>query len=457
MNITHKKITILFLVSMLFISLTSSLSAESPNEKKIQITEIKTLIDGNTKRKFLLEEINLFEGMEFDTYETFIVYLDEIRQDLINMRVFEIAEYAVEEKSSNEETRTFSVTLTVKDTWNIYPIPYPKYDSNTGFRLGLKFFYYNAFGTLMDFQLFTGLNIEKNNAKDYWEVSHWNISPELSSINIWNQDFSLSLSQSFSTIKKYETGVLQQEYTIHNSSISIGTRLYLPLDFYYTMSPRLIFSYRRQQLERDNNGDPLITDDDYEFANISWIHSIGFDNLDWRGNFREGFSANISNSLTGSYSLNNDVSFSLGLGTNVKAFWIINKFLNLSGQINGVYSYNSEMTGLGSYLRGVRDAFMYGYLGAFMSVDLNISVIDWDGVGEIQIRPFFEMGIVGKENSSFDLLNDFAYTTGADFVLYLDKLNSIQARATFGVDLSNTYKWNDWNKYEIDITSSLSY
>jgi hypothetical protein len=250
---------------------------------------------------------------------------------------------------------------------------------------------------------------------------------------------------------------LQQEYTIHNSSISIGTRLYLPLDFYYTMSPRLIFSYRRQQLERDNNGDPLITDDDYEFANISWIHSIGFDNLDWRGNFREGFSANISNSLTGSYSLNNDVSFSLGLGTNVKAFWIINKFLNLSGQINGVYSYNSEMTGLGSYLRGVRDAFMYGYLGAFMSVDLNISVIDRDGVGENQIRPFFEMGIVGKENSSFDLLNDFAYTTGADFVLYLDKLNSIQARATFGVDLSNTYKWNDWNKYEIDITSSLSY
>jgi hypothetical protein len=119
MNITHKKITILFLVSMLFISLTSSLSAESPNEKKIQITEIKTLIDGNTKRKFLLEEINLFEGMEFDTYETFIVYLDEIRQDLINMRVFEIAEYAVEEKSSNEDIRTFSVTLTVKDTWNI--------------------------------------------------------------------------------------------------------------------------------------------------------------------------------------------------------------------------------------------------------------------------------------------------------------------------------------------------
>jgi len=458
MKNTHKRIYLTTLISLLFTVATVNLTAESINKKAV-ITKIETEIDGTTKQKYLLEEIDLYEGKEFTDYDSLIEYLDDSTQNLINMRVFELAEYELDKTGTNSIRDEYTVTIRVRDTWNIYPIPYPKYDSNTGLRLGLKFFYFNAFGSLMDFQLFTGMNLDKNHAKDEWEVSHWNVSPSLSGVNIWGKDFSFSLNQSFTTVRKYDSGDLQQEFTVHNSSFNLGTRFYLPLDFYYSVKTGFGFNYGIKELSIDNDGNPLPQfgkDIDYEFANLSLSHEIGYDCLDWIGNFREGFSVHFSNSLTASYDLEDDVTFKAGLGAGAKYFWILNKHFNLSTQINGLYSYNHEMTGMAAYLRGVRDDFMHGYLGAFLSVDMNISVIDWDGVGEIQVRPYFEIGAVGKRNKAFNLENDLAYTTGADFVLYLDKLNSMQARATIGVDLSNP-DWSDSDKYELEITSSVSY
>lgn len=443
-------------ISLLLSTITITLTAE-PLEKKAVITSIETEIDGTTKRKYLIREIALFEGKEFPGYDSLVEYMEERTQDLINMRVFEMAEYELVETGSDDQKTEYTIILRVRDTWNIYPIPYPKYSSNTGFRLGLKFFYFNAFGTLMDFQLFTGMNLDKNTAKDKWEISDWNVTPSLEGIKLWDQDFNVSLNQSFSTIKKYDSGILQQEFTVHTTSAAIGTRLYLPLDFYYSMKPSLSFNYGIQELKFDNDGlllPQFNTAIDYEFSNFTFTHALGYDCLDWIGNFREGFSVFISNTLTASYNLEEDVTFKSGITTGANVFWIINKHLNFSSQINGAFSHNYVMTGMGSYLRGVVDDYMYGYLGLFMSIDLNISVFDWDGVGEIQIRPFFEIGVIDKRNTAFDLEDDFAYTTGADFVLYLDKLNSMQARATIGFDLSNP----DWSsRYEIDITSSVSY
>jgi hypothetical protein len=376
------------------------------------------------------------------------------------MRVFEQAEYTLDQTGTNENSNEYTVELTVRDTWNIYPIPYPKYDSNSGFRLGMKFYYFNALGTLTDFTLFSNMDISYSDEKGEWEIPDWTIYPGLSGINIWGQDFSLQLGQYYSTTQKYDSGELQQEYSLHNTSMSLGTTLYMPYDFYYSMSPTVAFSYGLSELEKDKNGDTLPEygeEIDYSPVSFSWNHSIGYSGIDWIGNFREGFSVSLSNSLAvGSVVDSTDtLGFSAGFGLGGKAFWIINKHLNLSTKVSTILS-SKEQTGLGDNLRGVIDDYMYGYMGAFASIDLNISVIDWDGVGEIQVRPFFEMGIVDKEDEAFDLDNDFAYTTGADFVLYLDKMNSMQARATLGMDLSN-YAWSDWDKYEITITSALSY
>jgi len=99
---------------------------------------------------------------------------------------------------------------------------------------------------------------------------------------------------------------------------------------------------------------------------------------------------------------------------------------------------------------------MKGYLGAAMSLDMTISLINLDGLFEIQARPFFDIGIVANRDLDFNKENDLAYTTGLDGILYIDRWRSFVLRGTLGIDLSH-FNWNDFNKYEIEMTAGLSY
>lgn len=431
---------------------------------KVVISEIQTEINGKTKEKFLLGEIGIHKGMEFKTTEDLETFLADAKQDLINMRVFEEVDFNATELSISGDTVQYKVFIKVKDTFTFYPIPYPKYNSNTGGRLGLKIYYYNAFGTLTDWLLFTNMDINK----DYfgnWDIPNWHITPAVEGINIWGQDFRAEYSHKFRTVS---TPLKIDSY--HNDSISIGTKIYLPLDFYYTMDPRLGVSYGLDGYTIDPNteiataypGSLTIQDNpDIDILEFSWNHAIGYDTIDWIGNFRDGFAASISNSLILSSDLNPDmpVNFSSTISGDIKYFWRISRHFNFSTWALASVSFNREMQGLGENLRGVRDDLLFGDKALFWSVDMNISVIDWDGVGEAQLRPFFNIGYARNDINdqlAGDERNMLAYGTGADFVLYLDKLNALQARATLGIDLSN-YDWSDGEKYEIDITTSLSY
>ena len=181
---------------------------------------------------------------------------------------------------------------------------------------------------------------------------------------------------------------------------------------------------------------------------------MGYSKVDWIDNLRNGFFANISNRLTASYDLDRTPSFSTSVSSNVAFFYRINHILNLSGRFKG--SWSNQEIDITNNLRGVKSGYMNGYLGTALSVDMTISVINWDGVLEIQARPFFDIGIVDIRDEAFDLENDFAYTTGLDGILYLDKWKSFVIRGTFGIDLSH-YDWNELDKYEIEMTAGLSY
>ena len=124
MNMTQKKYKLLTMILLIFIALTVNLTAQSTENKAI-ITKIKTVIDGTTIRKFLLEEIQIFEGKEFDNLEALEDFMEESTQDLINMRVFEMAEYTLENTGDDGDFTQYTVTLLIRDTWNIYPIPTP--------------------------------------------------------------------------------------------------------------------------------------------------------------------------------------------------------------------------------------------------------------------------------------------------------------------------------------------
>lgn len=430
-------------------------ASEAGNSNAVIVGKIETEIDGSTRRNALLKEINLSEGMEFESLGKLHLYMDNAVQSLINMRVFDKVNYTLEEMDGNK----YKLILKVKDSITFYPVPYPKYSSNYKWRLGLKFYYYNAFGTMTDWFLFSNMNISDLYDGE-WSIKGWHITPSVEGLNFFNKEFRAEYSHKY-LVKPYEDASGDNKFVnfYHNDSISLGTKFHLPKDFYYSMDPRLEFSYNlKNYLRNDDSSMTLLSEDPSENEYVdtfqfSWNHIIGYDTIDWIGTFRNGFSASLANSiyLSSDFVPNESVNFSTDFILEAKYFWRISNRFNLSTIGTGLLSFNRTMTELGSYMRGIADEELTGDKAFFWSIDMNMNVIDWDGVGEAHFQPFFNLGFVGK-----DSVGKVVYTTGVDFILFLDKLKAIQARGTLAVNLGE-YDWADSEKYEIDIDMSLSY
>lgn len=449
MNKTQARCSFFIMILMIFIISTANISAQT-TEKKVVISGITTEIEGSTKRRYLLDKINLYEGKEFTDYSELVAYMENATQDLINMRVFENVDYLIEEDfDSDLSAESYKLAILIKDANNTFFVPLAGYGSSNGFKVALKSNFYNIFGSLINFRVSSSLNFNENEALGRWDIPTWNITPSITGINLLGLDFSLSLTQKFDTIKKPAfDGTIQYHYTYHSTSLALKSAVDLSHDFTYTFGPSIRFKYGLKKIV--DSTEAILPD----FANLTWSHKIGYSKINWIENLRDGFAANISNSLTASYDIDRTASFSTTIGAGLTYLWRINKVFNLSGRLNGSWS-NKEID-LGGYIRGVRSGSLKGDLGAAMNIDMTISAINLDGLFEFQARPFFDIGIVENLSEPFSSFDDLAYTAGLDGILYIDRWKSFLLRGTFGIDLSH-FEWDEFKKYEIEMTASLSY
>lgn len=407
-------------------------------------------IDGQTRESALIREMDLKEGDEFEDLASLEKAVARQEQDLINLRVFNDVSLTLSEGVRDGETTVYSVMVKAEDSWTIYPIPYPKYSSDDGFRLGLKTYYDNAFGTLND--LYLGLNITFRDDEyyDQWKVTQWTFNPQYNGVKIGPLTYDFSFMQEYAIDEKKEDGVLLERYNFHSSSVSVATRINFGQEnkFYYRIQPSIGANYAYSGLGYEGNEEPLF---------LGFNHSTGYSKVDWMGNFRQGFSTSAGNTLRYVRNPVKADEFKTSIDGNVNYYRILHPRLNYTTRLYGVMSLNDELTGLGSNLRGVEGSTMYGRGGLFYSNDLNIAVIKWEDVGEAQFQPFFDIGFARKEGTELDWGEDLRYSTGADFILFLDKLKGLHARASIGVDLSSDLPFSDLGKYGIEITSSLAY
>ncbi len=442
-----KRIKLAVLIITIIAGAISALSAEELHIiKRFDIT-----IEGATKEKALIREMKISEGQEFPSYEELETAVLNQEQDLINTRVFNPGgvKFTILEMSSEEEVHFYTVSIYLEDTWTILPIPYPKYETGVGFRVGMKLFYDNALGSLNNFYLGMNLDLQWDTEKQGFTPGSWTFNPQLNSVRIGDKEYDFGFMQQYTETQKAEAdGTVVEEHNYYNSDFSVSTKYDLGNNYFYRISPSIGFNYGDSGFNYEK-----------EPYYLSFSHSGGYSDVDWLKNFREGYSLTAGNSIsyifTPDSEENSAMKFSItGEG---KYYKILHKRLNYTSRLYGVFSFNDELTGLDENLRGPTNSTMYGVSGLFMSHDLTIGVIQWEGVGEAQFQPFFDMGLTKRENISFDPKQDFRYGTGADFILYLDKLNSLHARGTLAVDLSNDLPFSDFDKYEIIITSSLSY
>lgn len=401
-------------------------------EEKYVIDEIQYNIQGPTRPYFLERKLGIKKGVTFNTLEEVEAYRADIEQELHNLRLYEDLSVTTEIKD-----KSILLTINLDEAWGIIPIPYPKADTNDGPRIALKLFWNNSLGTFVNSFFQAGFNFMTDSDGNF-EITKWDLTSRLSDILIANKYYSLSLSQKLETEARND-----EKWDFYSTEVSVGRTFYPLKDFGYSPKLALKVNYLYDDVKESISYDEI----PQKPLQLSYKHGFGKKNVNWIGNFRDGYNYKIGNDL---YLFFNDeetkpaTSFDIS-GSYFKTFG--NLPVSLAIKASAIHSINDELLGLGSNLRGIADADMYGETGAFFNSNAFFRVIKLERIAEAIFAPSFDIGITDK--SGLD------YGVGADFILYVDKLKSLVARGTIAFDPRETFDPLDYKNYEIIITSSL--
>lgn len=185
---------------MLFFSSLSLIAAEDFKDLYHIIAYYSFDIKGSSREKIIREMIVPPQGdMPFSSEEELVRALEYKRNVLNNLRLFEEVSYTYEAVHADATAIRYRVKFFIDDAFTFFAIPYPKYDSNYGFRFGLKAYDKNLFGT------FANLYFVMNSTQidNSWEDYEWFSEIEIK--NIIAGDSRITLDAEFEAIQEGPT------------------------------------------------------------------------------------------------------------------------------------------------------------------------------------------------------------------------------------------------------------
>ena len=398
---------------------------------RLRIDSVEYHITGRTREFALAAYAGIAAGTEFADAAALEKYIHEKTQNLLNNRVFSDAR--IEYTPAEETDGVIPVQLDVftTDTFNFIVLPYPKYNSNTGFLFRLRIFDNNTLGTMSLLKGDIGYTYTRDSPVDEYKHSmllaldtnipfialgqRWNAliyskttwSPGYErpitsnnvlgiSINIPVKKavFTAGFNEGVAVIAKNETldvdwidtifvpdTVLRAEDYLTSKTGAILDGWYLSSEPYISWNvPFGVKIFGGADIIYDVNvsgkmkyipGSAISTAN--EGAEIKLNHRVGFNGINWLANFRNGNLAYIQNDNTFNVMHKN-------LNTAVSAVYIhhfkITDFFGISGRFrykqwlrtDDDYVYQSQAEA-GSVLRGVRDKSILANIAFSVNLD----------------------------------------------------------------------------------------
>ncbi|MCK5737495.1 MAG: hypothetical protein KAH21_13505 [Spirochaetaceae bacterium] len=384
-------------------------------DEAVMISKIFTEIDGKTRRNALLNELRIYEGKEFNSFEEFENLMRSRENDLLQRRLFKKFELNI----SSENPQAIEIYIRLTDSFTLMPRPMFKYSTDKGITLGLKLEYYNAFGTLTD-QMLQG----------YWSPNEILFEAKVDKIILGPLHLDTSFKQ-FDGLTRYGNpqGEMLLEY--RNSDSQVMLSLDVPLSpgspWSYEFAPIIswLYNYRYDTLVSPE----LENRTKNEGFTPGLHHGIVTDQVNWIGNFRKGFYFDLMNeNLWYLESGHNEVY----LESDLKAYLPLTSWLEISGRVGGFYAFDNPRKNAGDRLRGVVDYMTWGDWGNFLSFQVNFKVIDVP-LFSLHLRPFTDIGYV----SSFawdDGPDAWEYCAGATAIIYIPAIPSLTLNIDWGWD-----------------------
>ena len=175
-----------------------------------KIVNYDFIVQGKTNPSSLNELVGK-PGDSFESLNELNSFLQEKKQEMINLRLFSNVEYNYELVGVIPDFIDVKVTFFLWDAKSIFILPYPKYDSNYGFKLGIKVFDKNLGGNFTNLYGYFGFSQQQNRFKDGsfdWELS-------IDDIKIWNFKGSVSHTGAIDLLK-WERSFLALEAGIYD-------------------------------------------------------------------------------------------------------------------------------------------------------------------------------------------------------------------------------------------------
>jgi len=462
-------------------------------------------VKGLTIPVILNNKIEIKTGEEINGTENFKKYLQNKTQLIINERVLKnnaLIEYNIGD-AIEDGKYPVDLQIYVEDTWNIIALPYPKYDSNTGLSLSLKARDYNFLGTMsalridigyeldeegknsfflmldsgIPFHIF-GLNWHFNFDHDYtfrpnMELPHYykNTTGLSIELPIIKTTLKLGFDESF-ILNEENADIDKQDYGVFQKGIYMSSKPYISWEFptglnignygelTYTPEISARFNHKINSDLSENRIGP--------FLELS--HTLGFERIDWIGNFKRGFSANISNSFNYDFhnlkTDNEPVTFNIFITS--KAYFTITNFLGFSTRFMYRHWFNTYNDAAGDVLRGIADKEINANYMISINLDLPVRVLrirpsEWFDKNNLRILnfdlhagPVIDTGIFyfTENNSSFSL-NNFLLSGGLEFIIFPDFFRSLFFRVSLCFNFFELSKLMD--NYEIFLGMDFHY
>ena len=504
---TFKPSRFLFFIIFFFLLCHAAFSQDGPQSDSVFIINSFSFnITGFTRPDALIRKGELKTGEEIKGIHELEKYINDKTQLLYNERVLDSVgiEYSVGQPRDDEKYPV-DLMITTKDTWNIVAIPRPRYSSNTGFDITLKARDYNFLGTMSPLKIDLGYSFDENKHNSFFFLLDSNIPFTAYGLN-WNINFyndftyrpdteqpiyngnttglSVELPVSFTTV----TAGISESFIINEENADIYKPEYGNFQDGFYMSTNPYISWKIPLgINAGNLGEVVFTPGvsavfPHEFAKwplddirkgpiLVFKQNLGFNRIDWIGNFRKGLDVSVYNSFDYNFfnAKNDKNPWTEKLILSGIGHFKITNFFGVSANL--MYRqwlfYDYGYTTAGDVLRGVIDKDIFADYMFSLNLDLSFKVFNflpsvWFNNPKLRVfnfelffAPVIDMAVFhDPENKTEFNLKNAVVTGGFEIIVFPEFFRSLFLRASIGWDISD-YSGN--RPYELYIGTDFFY
>lgn len=489
-----------------------------PEDASYRIEEVEYSITGLTLRPFLEEYLGIQRGTVFPNRAALENYVEGLQRTIVNNRVFmesSRVEYSV---LGDQDPRPVRLFVSVVNSGSSLVVPFPKYDSEDGLSLAIRYKDFNFLGTLepvslnldyyfasKEIDLATYFTVYMNALRSRWAFSvAGDLLYEPGSTVKPNGSASLSSTYRFDAAGlKWQISPLlyylyERDYLEHTftTGASAGFGFHAGLDWNVSASTYFNDEYVNSHYPYITNG--LGLSSSIRLANVPYFGALKFNpafgifgtygiergrytdagwstsaslsigRVDLVGNMRKGasFSTDIYYAYHPVAPLATD-EFDLTASVQASAFYpfspLIGVDFRLTGYWFGTWTYLGEQSSFewSTYIRGKKPD-MYGDLGLIANLQFPFNFaqgrffVSDRYTAEVHIIPFVDAGYI-RPDPTRELFrpDDLVLTTGVDAVVFPLYARAFTYRLSVGYDLMDFFTTNELKLSGVEVWLGL--